>query len=1333
MTEAAARSRRARWWRLAAGALAGLLILAALVLGGLRLLVAELPGNAARVQAWVEQQTQLRIRYRELDARLRWFGPEVVLKDVRVLDGDGSQALFSTREGSVGLDLWNFFRTGQLVAGRVRFSGSDITIVRLADGRIRLLGQRERPADRPPFDLDRLPAGRVSIDHATVTYRDLKTGRGPWKLTDVQLSLRRDRDFVAVEGSARLPETMGEGVRYSGRLKGSLDDYESLQGRVELRVSRMLLRGFADLLPDRVARLRSGTGDVTAIVSVSAGGLRQARLELDLANVVLQLPQRAATTVTTVEVSAPYRVAGAPAMQVPVVDKQIVERPVPPAPSEARFDVLSGDLRLRREGDAWLVRVTDLRTDAGDRWASGMQLGGRLRGNLATTYELGLNASHVRLARLWPLVLAFAPPGFDRWSGLAPTGVIRSLRLDMSRARAGQVPEFAVSADVAALGVRPIGRWPGVSGITATFSGTSQRGRIALRATNAALRWPRLFLTPLALQRAVADLDWRRDGTRWVFGSSTVHLEHPHARARAAFVFRSGSRLVSPVLDLNAWVDSADVVAVNQVLPVGNLSAPAIAWLGNAFLRGQVANGRLGYHGPVRRFPFRNGGGVFTASADVSDATLDYYSGFAPLTGASGTAWFHNAGVQAEVRAGEIGGLRLKHALYSFPDVRGAPMVVDATGSGDIGKALTYLQGSPLGPTLGRQFMTLSGSGPADYTVSLTLPLHAEDELLRDHRVRADLHGVMIALAALHAPARGVTGQFELHNLEVRAPALRGTMLGGPFQLAVAPGALGGGVTAAVDFHGSVRAQGALLPAFIGLPAGIRMAGATDLNVVGRLERHQDREQWPLHIDVSSQMAGLEVFAPHPFAKAPAEMRATRVRIDIPGNGADDFSIESASARARLRFAEGKDGKWTLERGLARFDGQPASLPSRPGLMVAGDWPNFDLAEWLELGSGEGDGPRLSQWLGPVDVHLDRALVAGFEFRDVAAHMRSVGTAWQISVSGPMAEGRVTVPGDLSGGQPIELQMRRLHLQAPAPQAGEAAKVQPETDPRSVPALAVRADDFSWQSRRFGQLQAIIRRDPLGLRFDSLDTSSPAFTIKARGSWLADGQKSRTRLEFEFASTDLAEASRALGYGDVVEAKHAALSGNLSWAGGPGADALAGMDGTLRLNLGDGQLRNVKPGAGRMLGLMSVVELPRRLTLDFRDVTDKGLAFDKVRGDFDVRQGNAFTQNLLLKGAAVDIGVVGRTGLATEDYDQTVVVSGNPGGPLTVAGALAAGPVIGAGVLVLSQLFKGQLQGLTRAYYRVTGPWADPVVERISAPAGEGVAAGSTKPEGSSP
>jgi len=108
-----------------------------------------------------------------------------------------------------------------------------------------------------------------------------------------------------------------------------------------------------------------------------------------------------------------------------------------------------------------------------------------------------------------------------------------------------------------------------------------------------------------------------------------------------------------------------------------------------------------------------------------------------------------------------------------------------------------------------------------------------------------------------------------------------------------------------------------------------------------------------------------------------------------------------------------------------------------------------------------------------------------------------------------------------------------------------------------------------------------------------------------------------------------------------------------------------------------------------------------------------------VTGDFEIRDGNAYTQNLLLKGPALDIGIVGRAGLVAQDYDQTIVVSGNPTGAATVAGALALGPIGAAGGLLLSQVFKGQLQGLARVYYRVTGPWAHPDVERVSAQVGE--------------
>jgi uncharacterized protein (TIGR02099 family) len=1333
VTDRPARALSARVWRIAAGTLAALLILAAVALGALRLAVAQLPGNADRVQAWIEQQTRLRIEYRGLDARLRWFGPEVVLRDVRVLDRDGTQALFATREGAVGLDLWNFFRTGQLVAGRIRFVGPDITLVRLADGRIRLLGQRERPADEPPFDLDRLPAGRVVIEDARVTYRDLKTGRGPWTLENLQLTLRRDREFVATEGSARLPPALGGSVKFTGRLRGSLDEFAKLQAHVELRADKVRLAGWGDFLPDFVARPRSGEGLVTAVVSVRDGGLRQARLDLELVNVALEMPVRNVPTITAVTVSAPYREPGDKSMHLPQVDIETVERAAKPLPRELRFPVLSGHFRVRREQDEWRFGMQDLRTatDA-SRSPGSARIDGHLRGNLVTTFDLEVDASRVRLAEVWPLVLAFAPPSFDRWSALDPQGEIRSAHVEMRRSRAGALPSFVVSADVAGLGVSATGTSPGISGITAVLSGTDERGRIGIRTGAAALDWPRMFRAPIAVQKASADLDWRRDGSTWVLGAQGVDLQHAAARATGSLELSLPRAAESPVLTIDARVEGSDASAVGQFLPAGGLKPRTFAWLDHAFARGQVKNGRFVYHGPVRKFPFRNGEGDFAASADVVGATLNYFEGFAPLTDAVGRVEFHNAGMRADLTEGQVAGLKIARGDYAVEDFGAPLMLIHAEGSGDLAKALAYLQGSPLGPRLGRFVMGLAGDGPAEFKYAMTIPPDRPDGPPQqvDYQVRADLKGVNVTLPAVRAPAQKVTGTFELHNLEARAKSLRGTILGGPFEVSIAPGALGNGVEAAIDFSGRGRANGAPLPAFIGLPAAIRMNGTADWELKGRVERRGTAADWPLHIDVSSAMTGLEILAPQPFAKAAAESRATRVRLDVPSTGVNEVSVESGSARARLRFTEASDGKWLLERGLARFDGQPATLPSRPGLLVAGDWPQFDLGEWLALRSGDGKGPGLSDWLGPVDVHLDRALVAGFELRDVVAQLRFAGHTWQIGLQGPMAAGTVTIPEDLSTGQPIVLQMQRLALQSsPAAPGGAGEPV----DPRTLPALTVRADDFTWQARRFGSVQAVISKVPGGLRFDTLESTAPSFSINAQGSWLREGATSRTRLGIELASTDLAATSAALGYRDAVAAKRADLKASVEWEGGPSADALDRMEGKLHVVVDEGQLVDVKPGAGRILGLLSVVDLPRRLSLDFRDVTEKGLAFDKVRGDFDLRSGNAYTQNLLLKGAAVDIGVAGRTGLATEDYDQVIVVSGNASGPLTVAGALAGGPVGAAGALLLSQLFKGQLQGLTRAYYHVTGPWSNPVVERIPAPANETPSAGGGEPPGGKP
>ena len=1325
MSATPGRGGSARPWRILAGTIAVLLILGALLLGALRLAVSLVPENAARIQAWVEQQTDYRLGFRHIDARMRWWGPEVVLRDVRVLDPDANQALFEADEAAVSLDVWNLFRTGELVAGRVRIVGPELTVVRLADGRIRLLGQRERPADRPPFDLDRLPAGRVAIEDATVTYRDLMTGRGPWKLRRVEVALRRAHDAVDVTASLRLPADLGGDVELAGRLQGSLDHFEDLELRLEANFERLRLAGLADLLPAGRARPLDGAGKAQVTLGFDRGRLEQLKLDLDLADVALALPDRDVPPIEAYELAAPARLADSSPLSMPLAARTDVLRPAAELPRQVKYASLQGRLRLRREGEVWIFRASDLRlgrdTSRSVRPAS---LAARWHGHPASAFDLAISGEDIDAGDAWPLVLALAPRSFDRWAGLDPRGTLRQLRADVVRERAGAEPRFQVAADVADLGLRPTARWPGFSGLTARLSGTEQRGRIALRSDQPTFEWPHLFAEPIAVARLEGDADWRRDGRAWILQSSRVAVSDPRVAGECSIALRLPGGGESPYLDLDARVDRADATLTPHVVPYGHMQPRSIAWLLMAFQKGAVSEGRVSYHGPTRRFPFRGGEGEFRATAVVRDAALTYFDGFAPLVNGVGEVEFHNEGLKARLSTGEVGGLRLGEVRFAIPDLKAPDIEVDATATGDLAKALAVVQGSPLAQVLGAQFMQLSGRGPADYVFSLRLPY--AHEAAHDYRVRTQLRSVSVDWPVLRAPVTRVTGDFEIHNREFRADSLRGMILDGPFEASVQPGPVGGDVSATILISGSGRAAGALLPAYIGLPETIRMRGTADWRLSGRIERRGDGTHWPARIDVASDLRGLGIDAPHPFAKEPAETRATRVKLDLPGTGRTEVRIDSGAARAALVFAGRDDQRWDLERGAARFDGQPVALPDQPGLHVGGDWPEFDLAEWLALRPTKSGTRVLSDWLGPVDVHLERARVFGFEFLDVTARFVPGPTEWRVDASGPMAEGTIRIPADFAGAQPLRLDMRRLELKSGPVQPGRAAER--ETDPRELPAIAADVEDFAWQDRRFGHLAAQVDRVPQGLQLSRLTTESKSFTLNGTGSWLAEAQGSRTRLSLEFSSTDLATTARALGYRDVVDAKKAHATANLAWSGGPAEDVIARMDGTIRLELDDGQLRGVEPGAGRVLGLMSVLELPRRLALDFRDVTQEGLAFRKVRGDFEVSAGNAYTQNLLLKGPAVDVGVVGRTGLAAQDYDQTVVVSGNTSGPITVAGALAGGPVGAAGALLISQIFKGQLQGLTRMYYRVTGPWANPKVERISASVGGAAPAGSPPP-----
>jgi uncharacterized protein YhdP len=80
-------------------------------------------------------------------------------------------------------------------------------------------------------------------------------------------------------------------------------------------------------------------------------------------------------------------------------------------------------------------------------------------------------------------------------------------------------------------------------------------------------------------------------------------------------------------------------------------------------------------------------------------------------------------------------------------------------------------------------------------------------------------------------------------------------------------------------------------------------------------------------------------------------------------------------------------------------------------------------------------------------------------------------------------------------------------------------------------------------------------------------------------------------------------------------------------------------------------LKAAEPGVARLLGVLNLQALPRRLSLDFTDVFSDGFAFDFVRGDVQIQQGVASTNNLQMKGITAAVMLEGEADIEHETQE----------------------------------------------------------------------------------
>jgi uncharacterized protein YhdP len=188
-----------------------------------------------------------------------------------------------------------------------------------------------------------------------------------------------------------------------------------------------------------------------------------------------------------------------------------------------------------------------------------------------------------------------------------------------------------------------------------------------------------------------------------------------------------------------------------------------------------------------------------------------------------------------------------------------------------------------------------------------------------------------------------------------------------------------------------------------------------------------------------------------------------------------------------------------------------------------------------------------------------------------------------------------------------------------------------------------------------------------------------------------------------------------------VRAGRATLQGKIGWNGPPSRLDYATLSGEMKLEASKGQFLKIDPGAGKLLGLISLQSLPRRFTLDFGDVFSQGFAFDSISGNMIVKSGVMRTDRLQIDGPSARVVMRGEADLKNETQHLNVTVQPDLGASAAL-GVAIINPLAGIATLLADKILQGPLNKVFSFEYLVTGKWDDPKVERIARSTAPGAA-----------
>ncbi|HEX5314103.1 MAG TPA: YhdP family protein, partial [Gammaproteobacteria bacterium] len=1234
---------RLRKWTI--GVAVAVLVIVAIAVGLFFLAATMLPRYHDKIQAEVSTTLGMPVEFSTVSLGWQGWGPAISFRNLRVKNARSGQTVLSARRVEFDFTLPALVHGTHALPSGIRLDAPSLGAVETADGKIRIPGLELQSSSGGP-DLRSMLGLHLVIRDGEFRLRLAGAGQPLWRFAPLNLTIGGGRSH-AIEFALGLPRQLGGATLH---LDGTLDTPEVNIGNWRWSgtydLPRLRLAPLDRFIPSQYPSVR-GT-------LASSGSFRGSGMSLAAARGQLKGTKLAAGESSIAKLQTRFMLAAESGILLKLDDTILVEQ---------RGGWKPGEVVIGRDAQ------------------------GRLRANV----------EHLLLAALPPLT-GFLPASLqalgERLHKMRPSGTIENIRfaftpggsdLDLA-AKLNDVGSFA--ADGA----------PGFNHLSGRVSLRDGAGGLRIDSPGFTLRMPHIFPHPVPLDRAAGTIAIR-------YRSSGLNL----ATDKLAIIGAGGlagvmrGKIAIPrsgpvTIEIAAKAASIAVVpARERYLPTGLMPRALGEWLRNDLDKGKITGATLAFVGRADKFPFTHGGGRFVVDFGFEGVTLTPGPHWEPLTNLHGEVHFRDAGMRADVAGGGIGGAKIVQATVHLPDLFHPRLAVQAKIAGDSSDFLAFLRASPIGGRLDA-LDDLAVRGPASADISLHLPIRDIRNFNLSGTLRLD--GVTLRYAPLAYTLDDLGGTLNFDQSGPVSGDLQGEILGQPLAITLSRVPSGKRMQISVDGRAPVSV----------------LSGLADYDfsryAQGDVPFHA-RASIPLAASggtftarLQSDLRGLALSLPEPVGKSAATSVPFSADASLSDGALELTAIYGKVASACMSFA--LNGTAAAFRGADIVLGATACHAPAAGLTIRGGWPLLKLGPWFaELPKGKGSaggGWNMPQAL-QVDLHFDRVEAFGEHFDNQTIRGRLAAHEIALEFSGDMLAGKLRIPLAPTNEDPIVATLTRAHFSMPGqhrvvvPPAGTAAGSAASAPaaasaspgrvaakaaapasaatatitsfrPDQIPPFVLRVTNLELGTAELHDVYIVARRITGGIAMDPIHVGGGALTLDGTMAWIhPPSGNSQGALHFVANVQHLGALLSGLGLGPVITG-HGALSAGIAWHGLPGNSFAKDLLGRVSVDLRDGSISQVSPGAGRLLSLLNLANLPRYLVFNFHNLFGKGFPFSRIYGDYVIDRGIASSKGLRIESSVANIKLTGQVNIAAGTMDQRAEISPNYFGSLPVIAAI---------------------------------------------------------------